>query len=169
MNLIASSLPGRLRLRAPALRRQAAQQRLVAGLTGLPGALSVAGNAAAGSIALTYDAARVAREDMETAALGVAQAVLGAGVEGEEAEAQAAGKAVATAPAPAVGSRRAGFVAPSLRVRINRQAKRGMLASLAVSLALAAAGARRWHVVSGGAFLVFLALHLTVHRRHLLR
>lgn len=55
------------------------------------------------------------------------------------------------------------------RVKANRWAKRGMLASLGVSLALAAAGAKRWHALTGMMFLHALAVHLWAHRRHLLR
>ena len=58
---------------------------------------------------------------------------------------------------------------PSTRMRINRAAKAGMLGSLAVSLALAATGNKRWHAASGLVFVACLGVHLTVHRRHLLR
>jgi hypothetical protein len=44
-----------------------------------------------------------------------------------------------------------------------------MPASLAASLALAAAGAKRWHAATGGLFLAALHVHLAVHRRHLWR
>lgn len=161
MNLIASSLPGRLRLRAPALRRAAPLRRLVAGLGELPGVLAVAANERAGSVVLTYDAGRIARGDMEATALHAAGSVLDVGVDGAKVE--------TSAPPAAAAERSVGGLAPSLRVRVNRPAKRGMLGSSLVSLALAAAGAKRWHVLSGGAFLVFLTLHLAVHRRHLLR
>lgn len=149
MTRIASSVPGRLRLRDPALRRGPALSRLATDLAGLPGVLGVAANDQAGSVVVTYDAGRIARSEMEAAALRVAEAVLG----------------------PSGGSETAIWhrMAPSRRVRINRYAKRGMLASLLVSLALAAGGVKRWHAWSGGAFLAFLAAHLAVHRRHLLR
>lgn len=158
MNLIASSLPGRLRLHAPALRRAAPMRRLVADLAGLPGVVSVTDNARAGSILLHYDAACVARADFEAAATRAAEKVLDA------ASPPAAVPAAASAPESPQRHR----VAPSLRVRINRQAKRGMLASLSLSLLLAATGAKRWHVWTGGVFLFALAVHLYVHRRHLL-
>jgi hypothetical protein len=157
MNLIASSLAGRLRLRAPALRRPSTMRRLAADLAVLPGVLEATCNDRAGSILLNYDATLVSPADFEAAALRAAGEVLGAGMPRPEA---------APASAPQAPHR---LVPPSLRVRINRQAKRGMLTSLLVSLALAATGAKRAHVVSGGFFLGFLALHLAVHRHHLLR
>ncbi len=55
------------------------------------------------------------------------------------------------------------------RVRVNRWAKRAMLASLAISLLLAGAGRKRWHWLTGMVFLHALAAHLWVHRRHILR
>ncbi|HRP98130.1 MAG TPA: hypothetical protein PL143_17980, partial [Rhodocyclaceae bacterium] len=66
---------------------------------------------------------------------------------------------------PWVGGRRGG----TLRVRVNRVARRGMLVSLAASMLLAALGRKRWHTVTGIVFLKFLAMHLWVHRRHLVR
>ncbi|MDD5328515.1 MAG: heavy metal translocating P-type ATPase [Sulfuricella sp.] len=76
-----------------------------------------------------------------------------------------AGAPPAAPPTPAATPSRH----PSRRVRINRYAKRGMLATLPLSLALAAMGKKRWHAVSGGVFLAALGAHLAAHRRHLLR
>lgn len=161
MSLIASSLPGRLRLRAPALRHAVARRRLSDRLMALPCALGIAENPRAGSLVLTYDAGQAVLADMEQAAVEAAKTL---GV--LPPDTAASEDAMPAANAPAAGE---GKALPSARVRLNRQAKRGMLVSLAVSMALAAAGARRWHVLTGSAFLVFLAAHLAVHRRHLLR
>lgn len=153
MKRIVSSVPGRLRLRDPALRRPQPLQRLSAALEALAGVLFVDANARAGSVVVFYDEARVNRQEAEAAVEALAGAALGA-----------------YPPAGQAGQPRAGARPPrsaSLRVRINRQAKRGMLASLATSLLLA--GGKRWHAASGGVFLAFLAIHLAVHRRHLLR
>jgi hypothetical protein len=57
----------------------------------------------------------------------------------------------------------------SIKRRVNRYAKAGMLGSLATSLALAAAGQKRWHAVSGGIFVACLGVHLSIYRRSLLR
>ena len=64
--------------------------------------------------------------------------------------------------------RRHGRAAP-LGPRLNRLSKRGMLLSLGSSLGLAAAGAKRGHIYSGGAFVVLLAGHLWTHRKSLWR
>lgn len=161
MNLIASSLPGRLRLRAPALRQATARRALADRLLALPGALSVTDTPRAGSLVLTYDAGRAVLADMERAAMDAA-GILGT----SPTDTAAAEDGMPPVAAQPEGD---GKARPSARVRLNRQAKRGMLVSLVASMVLAAAGARRWHVLTGGAFLVFLAAHLAVHRRHLLR
>lgn len=154
MEWIVSSVPGRLRLRDPALRRPQPLERLAAELAAVAGVQSVDTNAKAGSVVLFYDAAGVVKREMEVAVERVAATVLVAPARAEPAPLAGDG------PRPHRGSP---------RVRINRQAKRGMLGSLAVSLALAAGGLKRWHAWSGGAFVVFLLIHLAVHRRHLLR
>ncbi len=142
MSRIVSTLPGRIRVRDAALRNPARLARLAAALGALGGVRSVQPNAGAGSIVLYYD-------------------VVGADIEAMEHAVDAATDAELAAPRPA-GRR-------SSRVRINRYAKAGMLGSLGASLVFAAAGAKRWHVVTGGMFVACLAVHIGVHRRHLLR
>lgn len=144
MARIVSSLPGRIRLRDPALRQADRLARLSAVLQALAGVQAVEGNVKAGSLVLRYEAA-------------------GADVDAMEAAVESAADAEFARPRPGLN------LQPSTRVRINRYAKRGMLISLAASLALAAAGRKRWHAATGGVFVAFLAAHLLVHRRHLLR
>lgn len=55
------------------------------------------------------------------------------------------------------------------RKQLNRVSKGGMLLSLGTSLGLAATGAKRGHIYSGGAFVALLAGHLWTHRKHLLK
>lgn len=55
----------------------------------------------------------------------------------------------------------------SRRLRVNRYAKMGALASLGASMAFAAAGHKRLHVITGMAFLAFLSAHLIIFRRTL--
>lgn len=142
MSRIVSSIPGRIRARDTALRQPERLARLHAALGATAGVLSASANAAAGSLVLHYDAARIPVEDME--------AIVEAAVDAELAR-------------PKNG------LPPSTRVRINRCAKYGMLGSLGISLALAASGQKRWHALSGALFVACLGVHLTVHRRHLLR
>lgn len=156
MNPIVASIPGRLRLRDPALRRPARLAALARELGGLKGVAAVEANATAGSLVLRYDPARLGRVEAEAAAGAAANRVL-------DRDAASAAK-VPARPAGRVSRRNDGR-----RQRLNRQAKRGMLGSLAVSLALAAAGAKRWHAVSGALFLAGLAVHLAIHRRSLLQ
>lgn len=150
---IASSVPGRLRLRHAALRETACLENLRTAAGGWHGVREVEANARVGSLLVHYDAALIPQAELEVRLLGAAGLA-------------AANDALAEplpAKAPAAAGRRLN------RVAVNRQAKRAMLASLGVSLALAAAGAKRWHVLTGGMFLASLLVHLTVHRRHLLR
>lgn len=139
---VASSIPGRIRIRAPGLRNPGCLARVQASLAPLAGVLDVEVNAMAGSVVVRYDAAATAPEDMETQ---VEQQV--------ERELE----------------RPRGAFRPSTRVRVNRVAKYAMLGSLATSLALAAAGNKRWHALTGVVFVACLGVHLGVHRRHLLR
>ena len=139
---IVSSLPGRIRLRDPALRQADRLDRLSAALANMEGVLAVEGNVRAGSVVLRFEAAAHDVEAMEAAVERVADAEF-------------------TKPRP--------VLRPSTRVRVNRYAKRGMLASLATSLLLAAAGQKRWHIATGGVFVASLMVHLAVHRRHLVR
>ncbi|MFZ2854961.1 MAG: HMA2 domain-containing protein [Rhodocyclaceae bacterium] len=142
MTRIASALPGRIRVRAPGLRHADSLARLQATLQALDGVHAVEGKPAADSIVVRYDAARVAPETMESLVEAQVDAEL---------------------------ARPRSKFPPSTRVRINRAAKAGMLGSLALSLALAAAGNKRWHAATGLVFVACLGVHLTVHRRHLLR
>ena len=139
MSRIASSIPGRIRVRDPQLRQPERLERLRTALAAGAGVASTEINPVAGSLLLHYDAATVAPELME--------AFVDAAVDAELA-----------APRP-----------DTAQTRLNRYAKHGMLASLALSLAFAAAGKKRWHVVSGGLFLAGLGVHLAVNRQRLLR
>ncbi|MBI2306368.1 MAG: cation transporter [Rhodocyclales bacterium] len=142
MTRIVAAIPGRIRIRDGGLRQPDRQDRLHLALAALPGVLSCRGNPVTGSVVVHYDAARVPAARMETL---VEQAV--------DAElALPRDKA-------AIGR----------RLRINRIAKYGMLGSLGASLALAAAGNKRWHAATGIVFVACLGVHLATHRRQLLR
>lgn len=139
MSRIASSIPGRIRVRDPKLRVPERLLRLRDALAQGMGILSVETNALTGSLLLHYDAAATAPEIMES--------FVDAAVDAELAS-----------PRP-----------DTTQTRLNRYAKHGMLASLAVSLAFAAAGNKRWHALSGGLFLAGLGVHLAHHRQRLLK
>lgn len=142
MNRIVSAVPGRLRLRDLALRDSQQLERLRCTIAAFNGVRSVYGNPKAGSLIVRYDVACL---------------------EPKRIEAQVEAAAAVELAKPTTSGR------GCRRVRVNRYAKRGMLASLAVSLLLAAVGQKRWHAASGGLFLASLLVHLGVHRRHVLR
>lgn len=139
MSRIASSLPGRIRVRDPQLRQPGRLERLRDMLAAGEGVASTEINPVTGSLLLHYNAATTPPEIMES--------FVDLAVDAELA-----------APRP-----------ETAYTRLNRYAKRGMLGSLALSLAFAAAGHKRWHIVGGGLFLVALGAHLMVHRERLLR
>jgi hypothetical protein len=165
MTSIASSIPGRLRLRDRALRDDARLDALGAAAARWRGVTDVEINPRAGSLLIHYDAVRLAPATCEARAVAAAAKLLGRNTQAsvrESVEKRAkvgAGETVAQPHHPG----------GTPRVRVNRWAKRAMLASLAISLLLAGAGRKRWHFLTGAVFLHALALHLWVHRRHILR
>lgn len=165
MSLITSSIPGRLRLRDRALRDDVRLDALCAAVARWRGVTDVEINLRAGSLLIHYDAARLTPAACETRAVVAAEKLLGSNAPAGARESVkkrakvGAGKTVAQPHHPG----------GTPRVRVNRWAKRAMLASLAISLLLAGAGRKRWHFLTGVVFLHALAAHLWVHRRHLLR
>jgi hypothetical protein len=142
MNRIVSSLPGRIRIRDRQLRNPDRLSQLESVLLKYKAITSLHSNPAAGSLVVNFDASLA---DM---------AVL-------ESEVDAAVDALLAVPLPKKPR--------SVKMRVNRCAKAGMLGSLATSLALAATGRKRWHAVTGGVFVACLGVHLTTHRKLLLR
>ncbi|MHB8786961.1 MAG: HMA2 domain-containing protein [Thauera sp.] len=139
---IASSSPGRVRIRDLALRDHHRIEQFEAQLRRIEGIQELQSNPAAGSVVVLYDRARLDALELESRIDELVDRVL------------------ATPRSPA---RR------SLRNRANRIAKVGMLGSLGASLALAATGNKRWHALSGGGFVACLGVHITLHRKALLR
>lgn len=188
MKRIVSAVPGRIRLRDPGLRERQRHERLRARLADLDGVRSVEGNVSTGSLLLRYDVATTARSAMESEVEAVAAGEL---AEGERAGVKAPRRAAAERNAakrpapmrivrePAAGTeweaaghverRGAPYSKRAIARRLNGVAKIGMLASLGASLALAAAGAKRLHIATGGVYLALLGIHMAVHRRHLLK
>ncbi|MFT3663431.1 HMA2 domain-containing protein [Piscinibacter sp.] len=140
MSRIVSSLPGRIRVRDKTLRDAASLAQIHAQVERIAGVSAVESNAVTGSVLLRFDAAR-----LDVAAL--------------EARIDRLVDALA-ARAKSQGDR---------RMRVNKAAKLGMLGSLATSMALVAAGSKKGHAAAGCVFLACLGVHLTTHRRRLLR
>lgn len=142
MSRLVSSLPGRIRVRDKALRHPDRLAHVHASLARMPGVSDVQSNAATGSVLLHFDGQRIDVDDLEAQVDSL----------------------IDQAPVPPrAKSRRA------LRLRVNQIAKAGMLGSLASSLALAAAGQKKWHAATGCVFVACLGAYLTVHRKHVFR
>ena len=160
MNLIVASIPGRLRLRDKGLQESSTLRTLESLFQDHPAVTGLRGNRRAGSLVVEYDVARLPRARMEQEALEIARPHLGM-------------------PPAASGAKRSTPARPPrrrgprpLRMRVNRVAKVAMLVSLGVSLAVAELrprGWKHWHATTGWAFVVALAVHLYVYRRHLVR
>jgi hypothetical protein len=155
MNPVASSIPGRLRLRAPSLRAPKTLARLAAQLGALDVSCRVETNPCCGSLLLRYDTTRLAQASVEAAALAwFAPASTGS-------------------PAPQSGRAQKPLRQKPLRhytrtsLKLNRYAKYGMLASLGASLVYAATGATRAHALAGAVFVACLGAHMAVHRHRL--
>lgn len=189
MNRIVSAIPGRIRLRDPRLRERAPNERLRARLAALEGVRSVVGNPATGGLLLHYDATRVDRAAMESGVEAAAASELAPGAPPVPNARPRAAAARAGAVVRLERKRPPGDSGPrsewettghverrgrphsarALARQLNGYAKLGMIGSLGASLALAAAGSKRLHIATGGLYLAFLAMHMAVHRRHLLK
>lgn len=144
---IVSHVPGRLRLRAPELRRRGRNGEVCAALAAWDGVLSAEGNPATGGILLRYDAARVA-----PAAIQARLAEMFAPISDEADEDDIL------------------FETPANGLSLwdlNRYAKWGMLGALGGSLAALAVG-KKLHAALGAAHVAFLLVHLANHRGRLL-
>ncbi len=141
MTRIASSSPGRIRIKDPALRGRDCLSRVHKELAPLEGVRELRPNLVAGSIVVFFDHGEVSPAKLE----------------------QRIEQALDAALAAPRKARR------SIHNRVNRAAKIGMLGSLGASLALAATGNKRWHAVTGGVFVACLGVHLGLHRKALLR
>jgi hypothetical protein len=154
MNPVASSIAGRLRVRAPALRVPATLARLAAQLGALDASCRVETNSRCGSLLLRYDATHLAPQVAESAVLALFPPET----------APVSTPASTSMPAPKHKLRRH-YTQTSLK--LNRYAKYGMLASLGASLAYAATGATRAHALTGAVFVACLGAHMVVHRHRL--
>lgn len=142
MTRVISTLPSRIRVRDKALRNPEVCARVEAKLRQIEGLSVMQSNPNVGSIVLHFAAGSIDPLKLEREIDVIIDA------------------AIAT---PRLSRSR------PLRKQVNRIAKLGMIGSLSASLILAASGQKRWHVVTGAAFVACLGVHLGVHRRNLLR
>lgn len=188
MNRIVSALPGRIRVREPALRARKTNERLQTVLADFDGVLSVEGNQKTGSLLVRYDVRKVSPQAME-AQIEAAVGAESGSANGASSVSSPRGKPPETAAVkdlepneaslrPAdrqlerrrqIDRRGPPYSRRAVLRRLNGYAKIGMLTSLAASLALAAGGSKRLHAATGGVYLALLGIHMAVHRHHLLK
>lgn len=137
-----SAVEGRIRVRYPLWRKSDRLERAVNRLQGLEGVTSVAPNAQAGSILIHYDPAQVELKQMKARVLGVVNT-----------------RNIKPSSGPIVVDGHLSDV--SLTGTINM----GMLASLG----LAFTGSRRLHRRAGKVFIWFVAAHLFIYRKKLIK
>lgn len=149
MNRIASSIPGRMRVRLDS----STQLRLLEqALRAQPHIRQTSLNPRACSLLVEYDANACPRTAMEACVLEFIA---------PQAEAPTPGLAVVSSTR-AAPRRHWRFVA-------NRYAKAGAVAAMSVSLAALAWRNKRLHTQAGIAALLFTALHMYIHKRNLTR
>ncbi len=158
MNRIASSLPGRLRLKLSDAGKLPA---LGASFRNLDGVGELTARPAAASLIVNYDPQRLPRASIE--AFARRQLGLDAPASNDEdipdPDDTVLEQVLRAQPAP----RR------KWRLVANRYAKYGAVAAMAVSLLAIAARRKRLHTQAGLVSLALTALHMTIHRRNLLR
>lgn len=155
MNCIASSLPGRIRLRHVDLRDGAKLAALAGTVKKWRHIRSVSGNPRAGSLLVHYDESALDPERISARLSATLAKVLGNSP-----------REPVSQPAPVRATPRRSL---SRRARANRWAKRVMVGSLAASVALGVARHKRWHILTGWTFVGALAVHLWVYRKHIFR
>jgi len=154
MIAIASSLPGRVRLRGSALRDGASSARLSDHIGRWRHVESIESNPRSGSLLIRYNAARIDPLRFDARLIRTIATLFGT---------------TGQAPTQLSVTPRTQTGHGTPRVRANRIAKRVMVGSLAVSLACGVLRYKRWHILAGWTFVGALAVHLWVYRRHILR
>ena len=144
---LASSVPGRIRLRDPALREPQRSARLKAALMEVGSMMTVEANPISGSLLLRYDVTQCDRTAMEEKVMALTAHEFGSCT--TRPRKRPAGRATAR--------------------RLNRFAKLSMLGCFPISLVFAAMGGKRLHAVTGVLFSLAMLLHLAIHRRHVLK
>lgn len=141
MKRIVSAVPGRLRIKDSAFGDATVGERIALRLTQELSLTSTRINTGAASIVINYDADSMSPGELHLRIEQVLAAELGQ---------------------PPFSPRRR-----SRRLRVNRYAKIAALTSLGASLAFAAAGSKRLHVLTGSVFVACLGVHLAIFRRTL--
>lgn len=141
---IVSALSGRLRLKGTTLSSPEFVEETRERFLALPGALAARSNLRAQSLILEYDPA-ILTPDALIAELAPLQ------------------------PETACAWNSAAAPLRAQRKEINRYAKIGAMATLAVSMGALAVKQKTLHAVTGALFLLFLAPHMGIHRKKLLK
>lgn len=141
MKRIVSAVPGRIRIKDAALAQAALGEKITQRLKRDLAVTATRINVGAASIVVNYDATALSPAEAQRQIERLLADELGQ---------------------PPLAPRRR-----SRRLRVNRYAKIAALTSLGASLAFAAAGRKRLHVLTGSIFVASLGVHLAIFRRTL--
>ncbi|MDR2112005.1 MAG: hypothetical protein LBQ62_02715 [Candidatus Accumulibacter sp.] len=148
---IVSAVPGRLRVKDPLLSDRATVREVIDSASRELPVLETHANPAACSVVIRYDARAIPLPEMQKRTEDVLAACLASRSE----------------KSPPRRYRYRWRRSP--RLRLNRYAKIGAMASLAASLGFAYTGRKRPHIVAGWVFVACLCAHMAVFRRTLAR
>jgi hypothetical protein len=149
---IVSAVPGRLRVKDPRLSDHATVRKVIDSTSRELPVLETHANPTACSVVIRYDARVIPLPEMQKRTEDVLAACLASRSEENQPQKY-----------PPRKWRR------SPRLRLNRYAKIGAMASLAASLGFAYSGRKRLHIVTGWVFVACLCAHMGVFRRTLAR
>lgn len=156
---IRSAIPGRVRVRHPAIKDEETAASLRTFLQGLPGVRTIEINPRVGSLLLMWDPQKLSLEDLKA----LAQAALPAG-QPEPA------KASPSPQSPRLPAAMTGLSPFRPSRAVNRAVNRVLTGSYALLMLGLVPGFRRnlaLHVLAGTAFSAFLAWHMVRYRRTL--
>lgn len=141
--MIYSFRPGRVRLRAQALREQNLVQSIQEMLGGYPGIVDFRANCRTGSLLVRYDPEQISQDQLRTALAFIEQRFPGA----------------------ASGAKSIGIRTPL----VSRSTERRMLLGVFALCLAGTMGGKVVHMVAGGAFTLLAARHIYIRRRLLWR
>ncbi len=153
--MITSSINGRLRFKACWLKNLTSLAQMEHQLSDEDTVTHITANSKTGSLLVCYDHKLISRQVLEETVIKVALKV------------NPVAKVFSTAPEQTEQQSKKKEEKPLIST--NQFIKFGMLGSIIPSMVWAGLGSKKLHIVSGGGFLFFMALHIISYRERLLK